>query len=687
MIVRERKVCKMIVRGRRVCKMTVRGRRVCKMLVIYCCALMLKLAACSTVMPGTNTSAAVPEITQDFSAALNDSDATLQTTLLFRYPDLLLLIADIVNNNTGNGSLSEYELCQLVKTRLQSSEDTCTRPNASAVIRMKCKNTPSSTAAGNLTISNPQVLSLCQEINSTTPTTPQSTPTTPQSTPTTPQSAPTTPSTPQSTPMTPLSFTLNKPTADVANYPLIHGLDTRQRLHPPPLPNRNNQTNGDVIPTFRPVLEQNQPGNNRTDQMVTPSPADGKQSRNATTQLPTVTTRTLTPITRRPRPPPPLRHPTINPVPNVGVGSNTATNYFFLAIKVIAKTVMLSNERKCNARKGIFDQISNACRIPILPLPDVNGTLLQNASLLQNGTNFTVIFFAVSGSADKALRILNITGHCISLFVIALLFVEYFLLVNRFSLPDKNIMCLASSLFLSHALQLLVIFFGSSSRGICQVTGILLHWALLLAFLWMAAMSYDFFITFTRIRPISLDACNARFKKYLAAVTSTASIAVLACIIAAQGVGFYGIQGRCFVAEFYSNLFGFTIPVAVILLTNVVLMSLTIYKLRSLKKESKQILKSSSSQPSGKKKLRFSVLTLKLSVLFGLGWLFGFAAGFAKSNVLVFCFSIIVNFQGTILFLTFGSHQKTIRVFKRLLGRESNTRHAYSSAATQSTRV
>eukprot|EP00794_Sanderia_malayensis_P010888 gene10888-12044_t len=349
-------------------------------------------------------------------------------------------------------------------------------------------------------------------------------------------------------------------------------------------------------------------------------------------------------------------------------GIQISSKYLLLAIKVLAKTVTISNEQRCRDLKGRFDAVKQTCFIKGMNSP-ARGITSHNVNATKN---YTTIAFNNSGkesSFASSLRYINVVCHCCSLLSLGLLITSYFLAKDHFSLPDKNILCLSLSLCLSHAVQLLIVFFHENYT-FCKTTGILLHWALLLVFFWMAAMSFDFFITFAKIRPPNVDASNARFKKYLVVVVTTASTIVLACIfigIPHQDYSGYGINGVCFVSKFWPNLFAFAIPVAIILLANVGLLSATIFKLRALREASNKVLSAPNSQRSNsRKKIVLSLLTLKLSVLFGIGWLLGYIDGVVKSEALEVCFNLVVSLQGTFVFLVFGCPRKALMAIKAI---------------------
>ncbi len=199
----------------------------------------------------------------------------------------------------------------------------------------------------------------------------------------------------------------------------------------------------------------------------------------------------------------------------------------------------------------------------------------------------------------------------------------------------------------------------------------LLHWALLLVFFWITVISCDIFITFTKLRPVDSNHSSQRFKKYLLLVVSASSVIVLVCIfigIPKQDFSGYGVDGNCFVSKFWANLFAFTVPIVILYLVSMALLVIAITKIYSTEKQNSEMLSTQNNQ-SSRKKIVLTVLTLKLSVLLGLGWILGFIDGFVESNALSVCFTIIVSFQGTFVFIAFGHHRKIFNAFRMLLRR------------------
>ena len=224
---------------------------------------------------------------------------------------------------------------------------------------------------------------------------------------------------------------------------------------------------------------------------------------------------------------------------------------------------------------------------------------------------------------------------------------------------DRNIICLSVFLSLSHLLQLTIVFL-SKAQTYCKLSAIFLHWFLLICFSWIATISFDLYRTFKAIQPITSDIKKKRFKVYCIVATMPATIIVLTCVVIGipqADYSGYGYQGRCFIAKFWANLFAFSLPVTLVLLASIFLTVSTILRLHSQEKKSKQTFSNGNSQAPARKRLIITVLTLKLSVLFGFGWVVGFINGFLLNISLQIIFNVILSFQGTFIYVAFGCHK------------------------------
>ena len=212
--------------------------------------------------------------------------------------------------------------------------------------------------------------------------------------------------------------------------------------------------------------------------------------------------------------------------------------------------------------------------------------------------------------------------------------------------------------------------FFSSIPTFCKWGAVFLHWSLLLSFIWIAAISFDLYSTFKNMRPLTLHAKSQRFKKYFVVVLGASTTIVVICVaigIPTEDFSGYGDQGRCFVAKFWSNLFAFVVPCTITLLSSIVFTVFTIHKLHCKQKENNKVLSSGNSRASSRKKIVVTALVLKLSMLFGFGWLIGFINGFIGSTALYIIFNVIVSFQGTFVYLAFGEQKPLFqKCFKKV---------------------
>eukprot|EP00112_Aurelia_sp_Birch-Aquarium-sp1_P015134 Seg3326.1 transcript_id=Seg3326.1/GoldUCD/mRNA.D3Y31 product="Adhesion G protein-coupled receptor L2" protein_id=Seg3326.1/GoldUCD/D3Y31 len=394
------------------------------------------------------------------------------------------------------------------------------------------------------------------------------------------------------------------------------------------------------------------------------------------------------------------------------------SNYFFIAINVIAKTVINTHEIDCAKRGGYFDPLELTCHIgpagpsdgsiflepPNAPssYPEVKqskapvrntnkrqnfvssknnskivhknlkenvtiiGTLPRNVTDIKEtwkNTSKRLLILYESAKSSKSLVLLNIIGNSCSIVCLVALIGTYFIVKPEFSLMDKNVICLSIFLCLAHVLQLTTVFF-SDTIVYCKISAVFLHWSLLMSFSWMSVISYDLFITFTKLKLVRQATKKKRFKRYVIGVCIPCTTIVLVCVflgIPKSDYTGYGYQGKCFIVKFWANLITFTIPILLMLLINTLLMVVTICKLKAMEKASHRELAQNSNGESARKKVVITALTLKLSVLFGLGWLFGLIGPFVDNTAMQFIFNVIVSFQGSFIYVAFGCHKSLLK--------------------------
>lgn len=272
------------------------------------------------------------------------------------------------------------------------------------------------------------------------------------------------------------------------------------------------------------------------------------------------------------------------------------------------------------------------------------------------------------------------------------------------NLPGKNLLSLSCALFTAQILFLTGIGLREVvGYGLCATMGVLTHWSYLAAFFWMNVMGFDICRTFTgslaRHRGIPGRGQRSTFRFYslyawgfptlIVTLGLTLDLSHLSEDFAPQ----YGSH-LCWLDDWapaygtkvcwISNRSGlgvfFVLPVAVLLLENLILFSLTVFSILKQRRaaqfalDKNQTYRGSSAtdrlQPPGpasrpsnhsstndKQKIRF-ILYIKLGLIMGLGWVFGFAAALAKVAVLWYPFIFFNALQGTFIFVAFACKRK-----------------------------
>ena len=561
--------------------------------------------------------------TEDLTAMVRNilGNDTVLLPLLQRYPEFHAIVAHIVNQTISydtTTAIDEDYICNVAKSAINDSTDTCLDPSAN--ISSSCFFEQNITETTNASVSQ-----LCEKIEESD----KSTPTT--------------------------RTVLEHARMVVDTTPPSKKLITATALH------NTIQTN-----VFTTELATGAINGSRNDSAVTsgvtstkwPKKSSKSQPRtfpmsNAPHMQTTVPLGTMPPVfselpaTNAPVPTTPFSGQSVLPSDLI---KDVPSSYFFLAIKLAVKTAIVSFERKCRVRNGIYVKEKHQCIIALNK--GTNETSNLTLPLEQNPNMIN----------RNSLRLLHIIGNSCSILATVLLFVEYFICKNQLSIFDKSILSLTFALLLSHLIQLLITFL-SWNKQFCKVGGILLHWALLCSFAWMSIISFDIFKTF-RSTQLANTRSRKQYIKYFITALFLSTAAVLACVflgIPTNDYSGYGYQGRCFIGKFWASVFSFIFPVAFSLLLNTTLMIVTLVRIHRQQKRSAKALSGSSSQrSSSRKKVVISLLTLKLSVLFGLGWFLGFIDGLTSTSVLPFAFTGIVSLEGVLVFMYFGYHKSTL---------------------------
>lgn len=247
------------------------------------------------------------------------------------------------------------------------------------------------------------------------------------------------------------------------------------------------------------------------------------------------------------------------------------------------------------------------------------------------------------------------------------------------NLPSKNLLSLSAALLLGQLLFLTAVKTfavaadGAGSSVVCRLVAALSHWSYLAAFFWMNVMGYDISRAFSGnggiVHRSSGRQGQRTFWRYSAyawgapALIVAAGLATDALRPASWPAPAYAAPGRvCWFGRRRGLAVFFVGPVAVLLAANALLFGRSV---RSISQQRKYGRLASQSKNHNKKtadqkihEARF-VCYLKLALIMGLGWMFGFVAALAGVPFLWYPFLVLNGLQGLYILLAFDAKRST----------------------------
>ncbi|XP_071943033.1 uncharacterized protein [Antedon mediterranea] len=217
----------------------------------------------------------------------------------------------------------------------------------------------------------------------------------------------------------------------------------------------------------------------------------------------------------------------------------------------------------------------------------------------------------------------------------------------------QQILCHLCVSLLGLYLVFLVGIDRTKKRRACTVIAGLIHYFLLTSIFWMSVQAIHMYYSFVKV----YDAHISRF--FLKACLFAWGIPV---VIVAVTVGIdvdnYADTDYCFlvVTRMYYSV---ALPIAVILLTNVVVFIMVLHSLSKLGNVAKQAHKIRKKR-KGMYLLQNAVC---ISVVMGMTWLIGFFAIGSASEIVQVLFCILNSFQGFFIFVMYCFRSKDIRKF------------------------
>lgn len=201
----------------------------------------------------------------------------------------------------------------------------------------------------------------------------------------------------------------------------------------------------------------------------------------------------------------------------------------------------------------------------------------------------------------------------------------------------------------------------NTSTTICIILGIMAHLFWLLNLVWMNVCSFHMFRVFhgTLTKTAQFNAIKTTLC-YLMYTVAVASIPVVINIIISilesngKSIGYGG--KRCYVTDSDHRKYILSVPLAVIVLTNLGLYFTVVGRLQRTDSR----IKTQSRDKS------FMLVYIKLSSLTGLTWTFGYVYMFTRQEWADYVFVVLNASQGVFIFVAFMLNRRTWRLYKNL---------------------
>ncbi|KAJ8047327.1 Adhesion G protein-coupled receptor L1 [Holothuria leucospilota] len=295
-----------------------------------------------------------------------------------------------------------------------------------------------------------------------------------------------------------------------------------------------------------------------------------------------------------------------------------------------------------------------------------NGSIQVCNFLQSNGT----VYFRFLPEYSHVEAILSTVGISLSIAALSFTLLTYCVFSEvRSRMANILIMILCSCLIPA---QILLIIAGVAtvSTKFCAVVSGLSH------FLWLAAFTTTSVLGFALSQTFSLrnQVIRGREPSWKAVTvfslicfcppTLTSGTLLILYFMDADRFGItYGSSSGCWIGEQLINFFFFGIPVGVCLLLNFVFFLHVTLSLCIQMRSSERVRKSKEGF-----KLREALIYIKIFVVLGLTWIFGFLAAVSNIQFLWYVFTLFTSLQGVFIFLAFTVKSHIWRMWGKRFG-------------------
>lgn len=310
----------------------------------------------------------------------------------------------------------------------------------------------------------------------------------------------------------------------------------------------------------------------------------------------------------------------------------------------------------------------------------INDTIWVCVQFSSNNKSSMSVGLPRKTDGSIVLVVLTYVGLSLSIISFVLVLLTYSLFKELRTLPGINLMHLSFSHLLVDLVYLATGYV--EAKFACTTIAILLHYFFLASFTWMSVIAFETWKIFskTRIQHRKPSRKEKRWKLLQRAMIGwlPAFVFVVVCAALDQtstvAVHYGGSKG-CWINNPTANLFFFVFPVALSISFNAVCFSFTV---RAIWKMNKQAQRATHEAV----KRRTAVVFLKIFILMGFTWIFGFLKVLV-SQYFEYPFIIFATLQGVYVALAFVFTSRVKQMYRTLLCKKKTN----SAGETRDTRL
>ena len=297
---------------------------------------------------------------------------------------------------------------------------------------------------------------------------------------------------------------------------------------------------------------------------------------------------------------------------------------------------------------------------------EINGTVYV---CVQIERNYTILAITSGTIHDVVLGFITLIGFVLSLLCLSAVILTYSIFRELRTLPGKNLVALSISLFLAEFSWLCRPAFLENKTG-CFIIAIVNHYSFLVSFTASSVIAHHSCLILRR--DVSLQRSKSYDRKaffgYSIFVWGIPALFILTSVLLDHFSLFitdYGMSGSCWLGTSQSQLFLFIVPIAVLLLCNVLLFGFSAFRFI---KNQNSIARTLGSNAIKKRQIQNILICVKLSTLMGFSWLFGLLQVIVDNEIPVFAylFVIFVSFQGLFICVAFLFKHRCLQLYRSL---------------------